>query len=105
MTFINVEPYKMEYTDGRLQPVLDADGQLQITDATRAWGILSEPWIFVVDRRRDRPGIVRDGRLGGRAQGGDRRGPLGRTVAGPPRPGLRRVVETIDDQAPFSTRK
>jgi hypothetical protein len=55
MTFINVEPYKMEYTDGRLQPVLDAGGQLQITDTTRAWGILSEPWTFVVDRN----GIVR----------------------------------------------
>jgi hypothetical protein len=55
MTFINVEPYKMEYTGGRLQPVLDASGQLQVTDTTRAWGILSEPWTYVVDR----DGIVR----------------------------------------------
>ena len=55
VTFINVEPYKMAYTDGRLQPVLDAQGQLQVTDTTRAWGLLSEPWVFVVDRE----GIVR----------------------------------------------
>jgi hypothetical protein len=55
VTFINVEPYQMSYTDGRLQPVLDANGQLQVTDTTRAWGLLSEPWVFVVDR----DGIVR----------------------------------------------
>ncbi len=50
MTFINVEPYKLQYTDGRLQPVLDANGQLQPVDATNAYGLVSEPWIFVVDR-------------------------------------------------------
>ncbi len=40
--------------------------------STRAWGILSEPWVFVVDRQRDRPGLVRGGRLARRAQGRDR---------------------------------
>jgi len=55
ITFINVEPYKLEFTGGRLQPVLDASGQLQATDVTDAWGLLTEPWIFVVDR----DGIVR----------------------------------------------
>jgi hypothetical protein len=55
MTFINVEPYKLTFTDGRLQPVLDANGQLQATEITDAWGLLTEPWIFVVDR----DGIVR----------------------------------------------
>jgi hypothetical protein len=55
MTFINVEPYKLTFTGGRLQPVLDANGQLQATDITDAWGLLTEPWIFVVDR----DGIVR----------------------------------------------
>ncbi len=55
MTFINVEPYKLTFSGGRLQPVLDANGQLQATDVTDAWGLLTEPWIFVVDR----DGIVR----------------------------------------------
>jgi hypothetical protein len=55
MTFINVEPYKLSFADGRLQPVLDANGQLQATEVTDAWGLLTEPWIFVVDR----DGIVR----------------------------------------------
>jgi hypothetical protein len=49
VTFINVEPYKLKMTDGTLQPVLDANGQLIPVDATNAYGILSEPWIFVVD--------------------------------------------------------
>jgi hypothetical protein len=50
MTFINVEPYKLQFADGQLQPVLDANKQLQATDATNAWGILTEPWTFVVDK-------------------------------------------------------
>ena len=49
LTFINVEPYRMQYTGGRLQPVLDANGQLQPNDASNGFNILSEPWIFVVD--------------------------------------------------------
>lgn len=49
ITFINAEPYKLEYVDGRLQPDLSPDNQLQATDAVKAWGILSEPWVFVVD--------------------------------------------------------
>ena len=55
VTFINIEPYKMTFADGHLQPVLDAGNNLQPTDVTNAWGILTEPWIFVVDRT----GIVR----------------------------------------------
>lgn len=55
IVFINVEPYKLEYVDGHLQPVLDANNQLQATDVVRAWGLLSEPWVFVVDR----DGVVR----------------------------------------------
>jgi hypothetical protein len=35
--------------------VLDPNNQLQATEAVRAWGILSEPWTFVVDGQ----GIVR----------------------------------------------
>ena len=55
ITFINVEPYQLAYADGRLQPVPDANNQPQPTDAARAWGLLSEPWVFVVDGS----GIVR----------------------------------------------
>ena len=49
VTFINVEPYLLEYSAGGLQPVLDGQGQLQATDVTDTWGLLSEPWVFVVD--------------------------------------------------------
>jgi hypothetical protein len=55
VTFINVEPYKLTFTDGQLQPELDANGGLQATDTTNQWGLLTEPWIFAVDRN----GIVR----------------------------------------------
>jgi hypothetical protein len=53
--FINVEPYQLTYSEGRLQPVLDANGGLQPVAAVNDWGILSEPWIFTVDGQ----GIVR----------------------------------------------
>lgn len=55
ITFINVEPYKLQYTGTQLQPVLDANNQLQAVEAVRAFGIISEPWTFVVDGK----GIVR----------------------------------------------
>jgi hypothetical protein len=50
VTFINVEPYELAVTNGQLQPVLDAEGQLQPVQAVNDWGLLSEPYIFVVDR-------------------------------------------------------
>ncbi len=55
VSFINVEPYQLSFTEGRLQPILDADGQLQPVPAVDEWGILSEPWLFAVDGE----GIVR----------------------------------------------
>jgi hypothetical protein len=55
ITFINVEPYKLQFADGELQPITDAKGNLQATDITNQWGLLSEPWIFAVDKN----GIVR----------------------------------------------
>lgn len=62
VTFINVEPYALELVDGQLQPVL-TNGQLTPVDAVGAWGLVSEPWIFVVDRdgviRGSFEGIVR----------------------------------------------
>lgn len=55
VAFINVEPYALEFTDGRLQPALDANGQLQPVPSVTEWGILTEPWVFAVDGE----GIVR----------------------------------------------
>jgi hypothetical protein len=55
VTFINAEPYQLKDVDGSLQPVLDAQNQLQATEITDQWGLVSEPWIFAVDR----DGIVR----------------------------------------------
>jgi hypothetical protein len=55
VAFINVEPYELKYTEGRLQPVVDANNQLQPVQAVNEWGILTEPWVFAVDRN----GIVR----------------------------------------------
>jgi hypothetical protein len=52
--FINVEPYKLELKDGQLQPVLD-NNELVPVEAVNAFGILSEPWLYVVDRG----GVVR----------------------------------------------
>lgn len=49
LTFINVEPYVMAYENGSLQPVVDAQGQLQAAPWTEAWGLPSEPYTFVID--------------------------------------------------------
>jgi hypothetical protein len=50
VTFINVEPYKLRDVSGQLQPVLSDTGALIPTNVTDEWGLLSEPWIFAVDR-------------------------------------------------------
>jgi hypothetical protein len=55
VTFINIEPYQLHDVEGQLQPVLSTTGDFQATETTDAWGLLSEPWIFAVDRN----GIVR----------------------------------------------
>jgi hypothetical protein len=49
MTFIQVEPYLMNYANGALQPVLGTGNSLQPNAATTAWGIQTEPWVYVVD--------------------------------------------------------
>ena len=49
VTFINVEPYKLEFKDGQLQPVLNGN-ELVPVPSVDAFGILSEPWLYVVDR-------------------------------------------------------
>lgn len=48
VTFINVEPYLLEDVDGQLQPKLDASGNLQAAPATVAYGLVTEPFVFVV---------------------------------------------------------
>jgi hypothetical protein len=54
--FIHVEPYQLTLQDGQLQPVLTGNpANLTPTDATNTWGLLTEPWVFVVDRQ----GVVR----------------------------------------------
>lgn len=55
VTFINVEPYKLVYTEGRLQPELDAQNRLVPVPSVLEWGILTEPWIYIVDGE----GVVR----------------------------------------------
>ena len=55
VTFINVEPYQLQFTDGRLQPVVDANNQLQPVQAVLDYRLPAEPWAFVVDAK----GIVR----------------------------------------------
>jgi hypothetical protein len=44
---INVEPYQLAFTNGRLQPVLE-NGDFVPVAATDAYGIPTEPWIFVI---------------------------------------------------------
>jgi hypothetical protein len=39
----------MHYANGSLQPILDASNNLQANPATTAWGIQTEPWVYVVD--------------------------------------------------------
>jgi hypothetical protein len=51
VTFINVEPYQLQMVDGQLQPVETGDPPaLTPTAATDAWHLVSEPWVYVVDR-------------------------------------------------------
>jgi hypothetical protein len=49
VNFIHVEPYLLQFSGGRTQPVLDAAGQLQPVPAVGEWGLPTEPYIFVVD--------------------------------------------------------
>ncbi|HEX5149604.1 MAG TPA: hypothetical protein VFW02_11015 [Candidatus Limnocylindrales bacterium] len=58
VTFINVEPYVMDFVDGSLKPKLDTSVDPPVlvpAQPTIDWGLLSEPWVFVVDSQ----GIVR----------------------------------------------
>jgi hypothetical protein len=48
MTFINVEPYQLTFSNGALTPVLDATGDLVPVEATNAFKLATEPYVFVV---------------------------------------------------------
>jgi len=49
LAFIHVEPYELETTDAGLQPALSEAGGFQPVPSVVEWGLLSEPYIFVVD--------------------------------------------------------
>lgn len=48
VTFVNVEPYVMKFENGSLRPELDAEGQLKAAAWTDAYGLRTEPWVFVI---------------------------------------------------------
>ena len=47
LTFINVEPYQLQFADGSLQPVMTG-GNLTPVEATVAFKLSTEPYVFVV---------------------------------------------------------
>jgi hypothetical protein len=49
LTFINVEPYELEERDGQLQPVVDENGSFVPVPSVTEWGLVTEPYTFVVD--------------------------------------------------------
>lgn len=49
MTFIHIEPYRLKMTDTGLQPELGPQGAFQAVESVTAFGLLSEPFIFVID--------------------------------------------------------
>lgn len=53
--FLHVEPYVLQQTDAGLQPLLDADGHLQVVQAVQDYRLPTEPYQFLVDGA----GIVR----------------------------------------------
>ena len=55
VTFVHVEPYLMWDKDGSLQPLLSADGQLQVAPWTERYGLRTEPFVIVLGR----DGLVR----------------------------------------------
>ena len=51
VTFINVEPYRLEFVDGSLEADLDAGGELQTVPTVDEWNLFHEPMVYVVDRQ------------------------------------------------------
>ncbi len=51
--FVHVEPYQLQQTANGLQPVLDANGQLQAVPSVIDYALTSEPYMFVTDAKGD----------------------------------------------------
>jgi hypothetical protein len=49
VNFLHVEPYLLEFSNGRTQPKLDLAGYPQAIHAVNEWGLPTEPYVFVVD--------------------------------------------------------
>jgi hypothetical protein len=49
VNFIHVEPYLLQFSDGKVQPKLDLAGYPQPVPAVNEWGLPTEPYVFVVD--------------------------------------------------------
>ncbi|MFO1538836.1 MAG: TlpA family protein disulfide reductase [Chloroflexota bacterium] len=49
LVVVHVEPYQLRLTEGGIQPLLSADGQLQPLPAVFDWGLPTEPYLFIVD--------------------------------------------------------
>ncbi|MFN8521149.1 MAG: hypothetical protein U0667_17570 [Chloroflexota bacterium] len=75
--FIHVEPYLLQPTDSGLQPLLDADGHLQVVQSVIDYGLRTEPYQFLVDGS----GIVR-AELQGIASADEIRAALDAVLAG-----------------------
>ena len=54
VSFINVEPYVLEWKDGQLSAVV-TNSALTPVQATLDYGLTTEPWVYVVDRT----GVIR----------------------------------------------
>jgi hypothetical protein len=48
-TMIHQEPYVLGMRDGKTTPELNESGEVRVADAANAWGLLSQPWVFVVN--------------------------------------------------------
>lgn len=51
VTFIHVEPYRLQLVGGNAQLALDERNQPIVVDAVTEWGLPTEPYIFVVDEQ------------------------------------------------------
>jgi hypothetical protein len=48
-TVVNVEPYELDFIDGALQPRLSPQDQVIPVEASNVFGLVTEPWVFVID--------------------------------------------------------
>src|SRR3954467_448496 len=74
----------MTFTDGGLQPT---NGKLTANAVTNSWGILTEPWIYVVDRqgvvKASFPSVFSDAEFTAAAKSVEQSAPPGSRAAPP----------------------